>query len=153
MLFETRPNAWTETYAEPTRYWHGGLREICENLPFPVVGWTLKGNDQNFDLDIIVQQKFFYAHVTDGHLDLSFEEPEGENVSDEQENKLLLIDTPKELWPHLNGLPHQVTVFSTLSSTLVNLGMPEGIWPLASPSVQPTLLRLERKKRVTELTR
>jgi len=80
--------------------------------------------------------------VTNRHLDLSFEEPEGQ-VSDQKDDKLLLMDIPKELWPYLNGLPHQVTVFNSLSSTLVGLGMPEEIWPLASTSVQPTLLRLK----------
>ncbi len=50
VLFETRPSPETETYAEPTRCWQGGLREIYENLPFPVIEWILKGNDQTFDL-------------------------------------------------------------------------------------------------------
>lgn len=124
----------------------GGLREITRDFDFPILEWTLMGNAASYDLDIIVRQTFFTAHVVRGKLDQSFEKVEGRAERKDFANvdRLLLSwDFPPGLWPYLSGISRQFEAYGSLAKTLSALGVPAGLWTLSSEAFHPIYLEMK----------
>ncbi len=120
----------------------GGLREVYRNLGFPVVEWTYFGTEDCFDLDVMVQLNYFYAHVVNGVINPLKEGVVGTVLPSNDTGRLLSMTVPDRLVPHLAGMSPQIDVFSTLSSTLRGLGLPANFCPIPNERAgRPKLLR------------
>lgn len=140
-----KTNGWQLILSAHDRF--GGLREVYTDFGFPVLEWTLRGSDDTFDLDIMIPpNSFFFGHVTGGKLNESFERLTGQipklSLARKSEEALLSMNVPTSLEPSLHGLPAQIIVYSSLSTTLAGLGVPSTLWPSPPDAVIPTFLEL-----------